>query len=401
MRLAEVSRALRAFVAVAVCLAAAACGDDGPPTGPGDGSVSVTAVSPGTGSTFGGTTVTITGTGFQSGATVLVGGGPATDVVVTGGTKITAKTPAHAAGTADVRVTVGSKSGSLAGAFVFTAPGLTTNNPPVVSTLAVQPPRENQPITLASTGDRMSLTASVNDEETAANQLTYEWTASPSVGAFAGSGPAVQWTAPAAVTVPQSVVLTLTVVERYQEADAQGLPVQREHRVQRSTLVKVHNTVKEVSDMAVDFLTLFSNSSLGPEAVLHNFSRTCDEGEGYRQEHGDIVTHRSNVVVISHSITPPTFFEYEFGADNACSRTAKPTPGDVCVEVPITWTDRNVGSSTPNPPVSGVDFVTGVYENSQWRLCHSRFDGTNTLTGQPVNIDVTGRRRIIKGPRDK
>jgi hypothetical protein len=210
----------------------------------------------------------------------------------------------------------------------------------------------------------------------------------------------VQWTAPTAVTVPQTVVLTLTVTERYQEPDSAGLPVQREHVVQRSVLVKVHNTVKEVSDMAVDFLTLFSNSSLGPEAVLHNFSRTCDNGRGYSEEYGDIVYSRQNFVILSHTITPPTFFEYEFGADNACSRTTKSTPGDVCVEVPIRWTDRAIGSTTINS-VNGVDFVTGVYEENQWRLCHSRFDLVNTATGKPVILDVTGTGRIIKGPRDK
>ena len=153
--------------------------------------------------------------------------------------------------------------------------------------------------------------------------------------------------------------------------------------------------------MAVDFLTLFSNSSLSPEVVLHNFSKTCDGGKGYSQEYDDIVISRSNVVILTHTITPPTFFEYEFGADNACSRTQKSTPGDVCVEVPITWTDRNIGSTVANPPVTGVDFVTGVYENAQWRLCHSRFDGINTLTGEPVTIDFFGRGKIIKRLHDR
>lgn len=401
MRLREFPRAAKAFAAAVVCIAAASCGGDGP-IGPGTGSITVTAISPSTGSTFGGTAVTISGTGFVSGASVSIGGSPATDVVVSSGTKITAKTPAHAAGTGAVIVTVGSKSGSLASGFSFVAPIVGPNTPPAVSTITVQPPRPDQPITLASTGDRMSLTASVNDAETAASGLTYEWTATPNVGSFTGTGPAVQWTAPTTLTVAQSVVLTLTVIERYQEPDANGLPVQREHRVQRSTLVKVHNTVKEVTDMAVDFLTLFSNSSLGPEAVLHNFSKTCDAGRGYREEYDDIVYSRANVVILSHSFpAPATYFEYEFGADNACSRTLKPTPGDVCVEVPISWTDRNIGSSTANPPVTGVDFVTGVYENAQWRLCHSRFDGVNTLTGKPVDLDISLRRRIIKSPRDK
>lgn len=401
MLLAKLSTPARALAALGIAAIAAACGSDTPGPGPTQTDVKVTAVSPNTGTTFGGTTLTITGTGFQSGATVQIGGTAATDVAVAGPTTITAKTPVHAAGLAEVRVAVGTKTATLANAFTFVKPPTTgPNTAPVVTALSVQPPRPDQPLSLASVGDRISLTAAVNDAETPASQLTYEWTAVPNVGTFAGTGAAVQWTAPATVTSPQSVTLTLTVIERYQESDAQGLPINREHRVQRAVLIKVHNTVKEVTDMAVDFLTLFSNSNLGPEAVLHNFSRTCDDGEGYRQEYGDIVFSRQNRVILSHTITPPTKFEYEFGADNVCSGTTKSTPGDVCVEVPITWTDRPI-NGTAVSTIRGIDFVTGVYENAQWRLCHSRFDGADTSTGRPVNLDVTPRRAIIKGPKDR
>lgn len=389
----------------------AGCGDSGSPGGPTVTSVTVTAVAPGSGSTFGGTTVTITGTGFAAGATVAIGGAPATNIVVTNSTSITAVTPVHAAGSAAVSVTVGTKTGSLANGFLFTAPSTGPNLAPVVAPLIVQPPREAQPASLASTGDRMSLTASVNDAETPANQLTYEWTATPSVGTFSGTGPAVQWIAPTSITTAQTVALTLTVVERYQEAGADGLPVQREHRVQRTAAIKVHNTEKEVGDMAVDFLTLFSNSSItNPDVVLHNFSRTCDEGEGYRLEKLDVEINRRDWIITSFKVTPPNFFEYEFGADNACSRISKSTPGDVCVEVSMEWSNRcATGSQDPacqaNPAytntVRGTDFVTGVYENAQWRLCHSRWDAFDTLTGKPVIMDFGGRGPIIKGPRDK
>jgi plastocyanin len=54
---------------------------------------SVTSISPNTGSTAGGTVVNITGTGFQTGATVTIGGISATDVSVVNSTSITAKTP--------------------------------------------------------------------------------------------------------------------------------------------------------------------------------------------------------------------------------------------------------------------------------------------------------------------
>jgi plastocyanin len=54
---------------------------------------SVTSISPNTGSTAGGTVVNINGTGFQTGATVTIGGIPATDVSFVSSTLITARTP--------------------------------------------------------------------------------------------------------------------------------------------------------------------------------------------------------------------------------------------------------------------------------------------------------------------
>jgi len=55
--------------------------------------LSVASITPNTGSTAGGTVVTINGTNFQSGATVTIGGIAATDVSVGSTTTITAKTP--------------------------------------------------------------------------------------------------------------------------------------------------------------------------------------------------------------------------------------------------------------------------------------------------------------------
>jgi hypothetical protein len=65
----------------------------------------VTAISPTSGTTGGGTAVTITGTALISGATVTIGGTTATSVVWVSSTSITAVTPAHAAGLVDVVVT--------------------------------------------------------------------------------------------------------------------------------------------------------------------------------------------------------------------------------------------------------------------------------------------------------
>ena len=73
-------------------------------------SLSVTDVSPTAGVIAGGTQITITGTGFDSGAMVTVGGVAATNITFVNSTTITASTPPHAAGSVDVVVKVGSNT---------------------------------------------------------------------------------------------------------------------------------------------------------------------------------------------------------------------------------------------------------------------------------------------------
>ena len=83
---------------------------------------SVTGVSPNSGPMAGGTTVTITGTGFVSGAEVTFGAVAATEVVVASTTTITAKTPASSEGKAGITVTnVDGQSATLADSFTFVA----------------------------------------------------------------------------------------------------------------------------------------------------------------------------------------------------------------------------------------------------------------------------------------
>jgi hypothetical protein len=65
----------------------------------------VSKVSPASGSPAGGTSVTITGSGFTGATAVAFGGVAASNVVVVSGTKTTASSPAHAAATTNVRVT--------------------------------------------------------------------------------------------------------------------------------------------------------------------------------------------------------------------------------------------------------------------------------------------------------
>jgi hypothetical protein len=82
--------------------------------------LSVNSLTPAAGSESGGTTVTISGDAFLSGATVTFGGAPATGVTVVNLTTITATTPPHAAGTVDVTVTnPGGETATLSAGFVY------------------------------------------------------------------------------------------------------------------------------------------------------------------------------------------------------------------------------------------------------------------------------------------
>ena len=81
----------------------------------------VTSINPTSGTTGGGTPVTITGTGFLAGATVAFGGTAATGVTVASSTSITATTPAHAAGAVNVVVTnTDAQSGTRTNGYTYT-----------------------------------------------------------------------------------------------------------------------------------------------------------------------------------------------------------------------------------------------------------------------------------------
>jgi photosystem II stability/assembly factor-like uncharacterized protein len=91
----------------------------------------LSSVVPNAGTVAGGTALTITGTNFAAGQTsVTVGGSAATGVAVTGATSLTAVTPAHGAGAADVVVTTPGGSATLSNGYTYTgAPPPFTDDP--------------------------------------------------------------------------------------------------------------------------------------------------------------------------------------------------------------------------------------------------------------------------------
>jgi hypothetical protein len=96
-----------------------------------DPAPTVTAVSPDSGPAAGGTSVTIAGTGFVSGARVNFGAVAASSVTFVSSTELTAVAPAEAAGLVGIRVITpgGVSTSSSADYYVFGPPTVTSVNP--------------------------------------------------------------------------------------------------------------------------------------------------------------------------------------------------------------------------------------------------------------------------------
>ena len=109
----------------------------------------ITSVSPNSGTTAGGTSVTLIGNNFSGATGVTFGGFSATTIVVVNATTITATTPAHAAGAVDVVVTTPGGTATLVTGYTYIA-----LSPPVAGAVSVTVAANssNNPITLSLTG---------------------------------------------------------------------------------------------------------------------------------------------------------------------------------------------------------------------------------------------------------
>ncbi|MEO5974866.1 MAG: IPT/TIG domain-containing protein [Ilumatobacteraceae bacterium] len=159
----------------------------------------VTAVSPNGGLPAGGTVVTISGTGFATGATVKFDGDLATSVTVNSDTSITATTPAHVVGAVAVVVTNSdTQTGTLASGFTYRAA------PTVISvTPSSGPVADGTVVTISGTG--FVSPATVKFGVTDATGVTVNSGSSITARAPAGTG-----TVNVVVTNPDTQVGTLT-----------------------------------------------------------------------------------------------------------------------------------------------------------------------------------------------
>ena len=370
----------RLLVGSFIALSFAGCG--GSPQAPSQNppaaqAPTVTAISPASGSTIGGTNVTITGSNFAAGAAVTIGGAAATNVAVQSATSITATTAQRPSGAGDVVVTVNGRTATLPGAFTYTAPQVQVNTPPVISSFTAQDQRPGTPRNFADLNSVVNVTAIVQDAETPLPQLTYEWTAG--TGAFEGSGPALRWRAPAQFSTPADVRLTLTVIERYDSVNDQGLPTTAEHRVSGNVTVSLHDSRKEIADLGHEFLVDFSLQR-PPDVVVRNFSDSC---RGKSEERNDVVDNQAKRTIVDYSIGAPDV-TVNFGA--VCPYFAsRGRLGDGCAWYPARWRSvEKADGRTTN--TNGFDQVNALFQNGRWQLCDSDFNGTVTANGVPTNI---------------
>lgn len=318
----------------------------------------ISAISPSSGSTSGGTTVTVSGTSFASGATVTIGGVAATGVTALSATSLRAVTGARAAGVADVVVAVGSQSATLARGYTYAVSA--PNPPPVITALVAQSTRTNAPSNFADPGEEIVVTATVQDAETPVSRLVFDWTADG--GTFTGTGASVRWRAPAGVTTPAQNRLTVKVTE-----PLDGAP----QSVSSTVTVRVHDSIKEISDLSVQFLLDFSDQKNSPEYVVRHFYTGC---AGRAEELVDVTNNRLNYTITSYTIGTPTSATVSFGG--TCAYANK-TGVDGCVGTPSQWkaVDKRTGLSETS---TGTARTTAVYRSSRWWLCDSNFEGTTT-----------------------
>ncbi len=358
---------------------ASGCG--GSPTRPTPVGLRVSSITPSQGSTTGGTAITIAGAEFGSDATVVIGGVTATATQTQGTTSLTATIGARAAsGVADIVVTSAGQSATLRAAFTFVAPS-GANQPPAVTNLQSVGSRPNQPAGFGDVGETVTLLATVLDIDTPSSLLSYEWSGP---GTFTTAAATTAWRLPSDVpSTPAAVTATLTVTETYIEG-----AVQHRNQTSQSLVMQVHNSQEEIMVLAEDFLTRFTRSELPTDQVLHNFSRTCDGGRGRAAEAADVDRSRREYVQdfsrFRMARLPPVRFNFG-GACVAFGDPGRIRPSDACAELSVHWeiTYIDAGRVGRREITDGVDHVTAVLENNQWRLCHSDFRGTsiNPTTG--------------------
>lgn len=228
------------------------------------------------------------------------------------------------------------------------------------------PPAENlapvvRSVEIADTrvevGAAVTVRAVVEDAETAADQLRYEWTAT--LGEFSGEGREVTWRAPAEIEEPQSVTLNVTVIETYVR---NGAELTNRTTFEAATAMRVHDSVGELTDMVRRFLDDFIDDSESPSRVVRNFSDSCP---GKQSELEDVEAVREGFTML-----PASRYSIRSVTVVAPWQTAEMTAR-------CDFVSREKTSGVEDT-ARGTCSFTGLYEDDRWWMCTSHFAGTTT-----------------------
>jgi hypothetical protein len=225
------------------------------------------------------------------------------------------------------------------------------NTPPVIKSISASISRSEveQPVTV---------TADVEDAETAPDQLTYSWTAT--AGTFTGSGRTVSWSLAKGSLTPLDVTIDLAVTEKYADVDDANRPVTRKNDVafKAQNILRVHDSVAELTTIGERFLVdYFGNSAVSPEACLVDFWDGC---RGKADELGDIQNNRSLYDILSASA--------KVAAINFLNTDR--TEAELWVPCQFVSKDKATGVSGA---AIGDCYLSAVYQQRRWWLCDSNF----------------------------
>lgn len=258
-----------------------------------------------------------------------------------------------------VALALGAISCSKSTPTVPTPPPVVINTPPVIQSVTAGAVR-------IEAGLELEVTASVQDAESSADQLTYTWTAAPTSGTFVGTGARVMWRAPVGADSPDTYTLTLTVSETYR---SEG--VQRENRVSSSAQVRYNDSVAEISKITSEFLTDFGTYTVSPEQCVRNFSDNCP---GKADELEDIRNNRRLFQILSATFTI-----------SSVAIHSDATRADITA--PCTFVDIEKATGR-RETVTGTCKLRSVYESFRWFLCESRFEWSGTTYGLSLRYRV-------------
>ena len=239
------------------------------------------------------------------------------------------------------------------------------NNVPVINAITARGTRPNEPSNFADLGETIELAAQVHDDETPADQLQYEWSATQ--GTFTGTGANVTWQAPDDTPTPVQVTVTLKVIEKY------GQTHQFQHEVTGTAEVSLHDSAEEVGDMSRQFLVDFSDTdNKNVDDIMRNFRQErCPNPRDVQNERNDVQNHFTNFKTVSFRIGEPVV-TINFGG--VCPFRSR--AGDACAALRAFWDaidlrDQSRGS------VDGTDFISAVYSSAdaRWWLCSSDYQG--------------------------